>query len=259
MSWIPLRPQVNLPILKRLLLKGNSPSCICMSKGLLHAIKFAGHFSVTAKLEMPVQRRCIDQILQKNGKTQKNVRVSSDHFCIYFVSVCKRGRGKSANGWHVFNKPGSSPVTAGMFFSNPCCSPCRCPFPDLTLLWVSQRWCWGATLEGWQGGSIGSEKGWNNFSFPVILQSWGYSYFPAVNWWWKLNDCASYWGKSCGGNHCSARKIFACMSVVQNPLLHHFWRKQAMKSYSIVQTPTCTPLWGCRTCFHLLCFQQGAI
>lgn len=144
-----------------------------------------------------------------------------------------------------------------MFFSNPCCSPCRCPFSDLSLLWVSQRWCWGAALEGWQGGSIGSEKGWNNFAFPVILQSWGYSYFPAVNWWWKLNDCASYWEKSCGGNHCSARKIFVCMSVVQNPLLHHFWRKQAMKSYSIVQTPTCTPLWGCRTCFHLLCFQQS--
>lgn len=92
MSWIPLRPQVNLPILKRLLLKGNSPSCICMSKGLLHAIKFAGHFSLTAKLEMPVRRRCIDQILQKNGKTQKMLFL--DHFCIYFVSVCKRGREK---------------------------------------------------------------------------------------------------------------------------------------------------------------------
>lgn len=92
MSWIPIRPQVNLPLLKSLL-KGNSPSCICTSKGLLHAIKFAGHFSLTAKLEMTVQRRCIDLILQKNGKMQKNVKVSSDYFCIYLCQ-CAKGEGE---------------------------------------------------------------------------------------------------------------------------------------------------------------------
>lgn len=94
MSWIPFRPQVNLPLLKSLLLNGNSPSCICMSKGLLHAIKFAGHFSLTAKLKMTVQRRCIDLILQKNGKTQKMLGFLQITFAFTCVSVQKGKRKK---------------------------------------------------------------------------------------------------------------------------------------------------------------------